>query len=142
VFLANRLPASILAGHTIPNRSAAASGDDLIFADLTPVGDGPSRVVVGGIIDEAGETQQRVFIVSFGARTIDIYDPASRALEARVYTGRGPNAVAIDAAHGVGYVAHFTDSFLGVIDLDRRHTATYGTLIMTLGRPVAPRGSQ
>jgi hypothetical protein len=142
VFLANRLPASVLSGHTVPNRSAAATGDALIFADLTPVGDGPSRVVVGSVLDEAGQVQQRVFIVSFESRSIDIYDPVSRTLEARVYTGRGPNAVALDAARGLGYVAHFTDSFLGVIDLDRRHTATYGTMIMTLGRPVAPRGSQ
>jgi DNA-binding beta-propeller fold protein YncE len=142
VFLANRLPASVLSGHTVPNRSAAGSGDDLVLADLTPVGDGPSRAVVGGVLDEAGQVQQRVFIVSFESRSIDIYDPVSRTLEARVYTGRGPNSVAIDAARGLGYVAHFTDSFLGVIDLDRRHTATYGTMIMTLGRPVAPRGSQ
>jgi hypothetical protein len=142
VFLANRFPASILSGHTVPNRSAAASGDDLFFSELTPVGDGPSRVVVGGILDEAGQVQQRVFIVSFGARLIDIYDPVSRTLEARIFTGRGPQAVAVDAARGLGYVAHFTDSFLGVIDLDRRHTATFGTMIMTLGRPVAPRGSQ
>jgi Cys-rich repeat protein len=142
VFLANRLPASVVSGHTVPNRSAAATGDDLIFAELTPVGDGPSRVEVGGVLDEAGEVQQRIFIVSFESRSIDIYDPVSRTLEARVYTGRGPNAIAIDAARGLAYVAHFTDSFLGVIDLDRRHPATYGTMIMTLGRPVAPRGSQ
>jgi DNA-binding beta-propeller fold protein YncE len=142
VFLANRLPASVLSGRTLPNRSGAGSGDELILSELTPVGDGPSRAVVGGVLDEAGEVKRRVFVVSFESRSIDIYDPVTRTLEARVYTGRGPNSIAIDAARGLGYVAHFTDSFLGVIDLDRRHTATYGSMILTLGQPISPRGSQ
>jgi hypothetical protein len=36
-------------------------------------------------------------------------------------------------------VAHFTDSYVGVIDLDARHSS-FGTLILTLGTPTAPRG--
>jgi hypothetical protein len=39
------------------------------------------------------------------------------------------------------YVAHFTDSYLGVIDLDQRNS-TYGTMLATIGRPSAPRASK
>lgn len=142
VFLANRAPSSLLAGHTVPNRTAAASGDDLVFNDLLPMGDGPSRAVVGRVLDEQGEPQRRVFIVSFDSNTIDVFDPVLGSREARIYTGRGPNALAIDEERGLGYVAHFTDSYIGVIDLDRRHRGTYGSVIFSLGRPVAPRGSE
>jgi hypothetical protein len=38
-------------------------------------------------------------------------------------------------------VAHFTDSYIGVIDLDQRHH-TFGTMIRALGRPSAPRGDR
>jgi hypothetical protein len=142
VFLGNRAPASLVSGHTVPNRTDAKSADELKLDDLAPVGSGPSRVVVGSILDEQGLPQPRVFVVSFESRSIDIYDPALGDVEARIYTGRGPNALALDAQHGLGYVAHFTDSYIGVIDLDRRHRATYGAMILSLGRPVPPRGSE
>jgi hypothetical protein len=97
--------------------------------------------VVGDIVDERGERQRRVFITSFDARTVTIYDPAAGALETRVVTGRGPAAIAIDSANAIAYVAHFTDSYVGIIDLDRRH-ATYGTIVRALGRPTPPRGDE
>ena len=121
---------------------SAKSGDELKVDDLAPVGAGPSRVVVGSILDEQGRQQPRVFVVSFESRSIDIYDPALGDVEARILTGRGPNALALDPQRALGYVAHFTDSYIGVIDLDRRHVATYGTMILSLGRPVPPRGSE
>jgi hypothetical protein len=80
-------------------------------------------------------------VTSFDGRAITIYNPVARVVEARVLTGRGPAALAIDSVNAVGYVAHFTDSYVGIIDLDRRH-ATYGTIIRALGRASAPRGDE
>jgi hypothetical protein len=120
-------------------RRTDVSNDRLIVSDAVAVDVGPSRIVVGQILDEQGRPRRRVFLTSFDSRSVTIYDPDTGLIEARVLTGRGPTALAIDASHGLGYVAHFTDSYVGVIDLDRRH-ATFGTIILALGEPSAPRG--
>jgi hypothetical protein len=39
-------------------------------------------------------------------------------------------------------VAHFTDSYLGVVDLDQRNGNTYGTIIASIGTPRPPRASE
>jgi len=61
-------------------------------------------------------------------------------MEAAVTTGRGPSAIAFDTdvgattgAPNVGYLAHFTDSYIGVLDLDMRNPSTYLTFIATVG---------
>lgn len=141
VFLANNEPASLLTGHSTSTRRGAAPSDRLQVSGAIALGAGPSRAAIGDITDESGQRQRRVFIASFDSRTVTIYDPAARSIEARVLTGRGPAAVAIDSANAVGYVAHFTDSYIGIIDLDRRHS-TFGTLIRALGVPTAPRGDE
>jgi hypothetical protein len=43
--------------------------------------------------------------------------------------------------HALGYIGHFTDSYIGVIDLDQRNS-TYGTIVVTLGRPTQPRAQK
>jgi DNA-binding beta-propeller fold protein YncE len=139
VFLANAVPASLLIGNTTSLRRADVSNDRLRISDAVSVDEGPSRTVVGQILDASGVAARRVFITSFDARTVTIYDPDARVVEARVFTGRGPTALAIDDVNALAYVAHFTDSFVGVIDLDRRHH-TFGTMIRALGRPSVPRG--
>lgn len=139
VFLANRIPSSILIGRTTSLRRGPISTDRLQVSDAVSVDEGLSSIVLGDIIDGAGVRQRRVFSTSFDARSLTIYDPLADRIEARVLTGRGPSAVAIDGARGLAYVAHFTDSYIGVIDLDQRHT-TFGTLILALGEPTAPRG--
>ena len=58
------------------------------------------------------------------ARYVFIYDPVSRVVDGQVKTGRGPHALALDPVEPYLYVAHFTDSYIGVIDLDQRNTAT------------------
>ena len=141
VFLANRVPASILIGNTTSIRRDAIGNDRLQVSDVVAVDVGPSRAVMGEITDESGDRQRRVFITSFDSRSITIYDPDARAVEARVQTGRGPSALAIDGEHALAYVAHFTDSYIGVIDLDRRHR-TFGSIILALGEPSAPRGDR
>jgi DNA-binding beta-propeller fold protein YncE len=141
VYLANTVPSTLLLGHTTSIRRAAVPNDRLQVTDAVAIDVGPSRTVLGDVLNERGEPEQRVFVTSFDASSVTIYDPVADAIEARVITGRGPAALAIDSAHGVGYVAHFTDSYVGVLDLDRRH-ATYGTLIRAVGVPTAPRGDE
>jgi hypothetical protein len=61
-------------------------------------------------------------------------------VESIIHTGRGPHAIAFDTAddHSHLYVAHFTDSYVGVVDLDQRHAATFGQMFATLGVPTPP----
>jgi hypothetical protein len=141
VYLSNTVPASLLVGHSTSIRRAEMPNDRLEVSDVVPIDPGPSRTVVGHVRDETGALARRVFVTSFDARSVTIYDPDAGAIEARVLTGRGPAALAIDSANAIGYVAHFTDSYVGIIDLDRRHR-TYGTMIRSLGRPTAPRGDE
>jgi hypothetical protein len=139
VYMSNSVPASLLVGHSTSMRRAAVPNDRLEVSDVIPVDNGPSRTVLGQVLDENGQPQRRVFVTSFDGRSVTIYNPDAGVIEARVLTGRGPAALVIDNANAVGYVAHFTDSYVGIIDLDRRHR-TYGTVIRSLGRPTAPRG--
>jgi hypothetical protein len=126
-------------GNSTSIRRAEVPNDRLQVSDLVAIDSGASRTVMGSIIDEQGQPRRRVFVTSFDARSVTIYDPDARLIEARVLTGRGPTALAIDGVNALGYVAHFTDSYVGVIDLDRRHK-TFGTIIRALGRATAPRG--
>lgn len=147
VFVANRSPSSLLIGQTRPNQSPTSSDDLPQFFDTLPLPFGPSRVVVGNVIDKLGVVRPRVFVVCFDSRKIGIYDPDGRRLEKWIETGRGPHAFAVDTrvdgtdAHALAYVGHFTDSFVGVIDLDQR-SHTYGNMILALGRPTPPRASK
>jgi hypothetical protein len=156
VFVASRSPASLLRGTTRPVIDDLPASDVPVFQQTLPIGLGPSRVVVGQIINPAGELERRVFVLSFDSRRIQIYDPARDRIEADIVTGRGPQAFVVavsdedgdDSVHdpstqrALGYVAQFTDSYIGVISLDQRHPATYGTLIATVGTPVPPRASK
>jgi hypothetical protein len=136
---ASRAPGWLMIGNSTSVRRAEVPNDRLQVSDLVAIDSGASRTVMGAIIDEQGEPRRRVFVTSFDARSVTIYDPDARVIEARVLTGRGPTALAIDGVNALGYVAHFTDSYVGVIDLDRRHK-TFGTIIRALGRATAPRG--
>lgn len=142
VFVANRAPASLLVGRTRPVVGELATSDVPAFHATIPMPFGPSRVIVGNVITPSGELERRVFVVCFDSRRIVIYDPERNRVEAEIATGRGPHALSIDSEHGLAYVGHFTDSFLGVVDLDQRHASTYGTMVATVGRPVAPRSAK
>ena len=114
-----------------------------------PLSFGPSRVVVGKVIGLDGAPHTRVFVVCFDSRKVGVYNPATHAMEDWIETGRGPHGfvteLGADASgapsYAHAYVAHFTDSYIGVVDLDMRNT-TFGTILTTLGRPSAPRASK
>jgi len=141
VYLANRFPAGLLMGTTSASAGDFPRNDLPNLTRVEPLRGSPSRVVVGNVLDENGEPSPRVFVVTFDTRFVYIYDPKLEQVEARVFTGRGPHALAVDGQRGVGYVAHFTDSYIGVIDLDRRHRS-YGEIVLTLGQPSAPRAAK
>jgi DNA-binding beta-propeller fold protein YncE len=83
-----------------------------------------------------------VFVVCFDSATIFIYDPEADRVEAEVITGRGPHPLTFDLDHGVAYVGHFTDSYIGAIALDQRFPRSYGSIIATIGTPSAPRATK
>jgi hypothetical protein len=132
-------------GATQPNASVTSSDDLPRFYDSIPMPFGVSRVVVGNIIDQDGQLKRRIFAISFDQRRLTVYDPEARAVEKWVETGRGPHALVIDqdpaGTYSWGYLAHFTDSYIGVVDLDRRHK-TYGQIVLTLGIASPPRASK
>jgi len=142
VFVTNRDPASLLVGQTRAVIADLASYDVPIFQNTVPLDLGPARVVTGEITNLSGEREPRAFALSFDSRRVLIYDIARGQAEGEIITGRGPQAIAVDGAHALAYVAHFIDSYIGVVDLDQRHTATYGVMIAMIERPVAPRASK
>lgn len=160
VFAANRNPASLLIGELstrvdatsieVPGEPEPRSvptgiAESLWFYDSVPLGIGASRVETGQVINEQGELEPRVFAVCFDSRTVYIYDPVRGRTEAVVRTGRGPHDVAVDAGIEAGepyaylYVGHFTDSYIGVVELDRRRPLTYGQMFASVGTPNAPQ---
>jgi len=136
VYVANRAPASLLIGRTRPPEEYP------YFFDTVPLTTGPSHVVTGQIPGPSGDLETRVFVVCFDSRRVFVYDPLRGRMEAEIFTGRGPHAVAVDTERKVLYVGHFTDSYVGVYSLDLAFPETYGTLLATLGTPKAPRASK
>jgi hypothetical protein len=150
IYASSRSPASLLLAHTGPNTALAPNFDLPVFFDAVPLTAGPSRVAVASIINEMGQTETRVFVVCFDSRRVAIFDPVRRAIDKWVTTGRGPYAMAFDVqppsnsdyGHALAYVGHFTDSYIGVVDLDRRHPQSYGNIILSIGPATAPRTSK
>ncbi|EYF02806.1 Hypothetical protein CAP_6541 [Chondromyces apiculatus DSM 436] len=140
-----------------PQRFTSAY-ETLEIHDTVPLAYGASRVSIGHIIDKDGLPALRVFAVAFDSRFIFSYDPVGRRIDAIIRTGRGPHAIAFDTfapppsvevqgsvgarAHSFMYVGHFTDSYIGVVDLDARRPETFGSMILTLGQPESPQESQ
>lgn len=140
VFVANRAPSALLLGDmTTPNPTG--STEFLQFYDSVPLPQGPSRVIVGKITNPLGDDETRVFAVSFDARTIYIYDPQKRRIDGQIRTGRGPHALVMDPVAPIAYVGHFTDSYIGLIDLDQRHPGSYASIVATIGVPQPPKES-
>ncbi len=163
VYIANRTPPSLLVGRlettTTPENSTTPTGafDRVRITDSIPLAQGASKLVVGDVIDPEGQPSRRVFTAAFDSRLVFSYDPKARRVDAIIKTGRGPHALAFDSidsgtidpatnamqkSHAFLYIGHFTDSYLGVVDLDMRHPETFGTLFASVGTPTPPRNSQ
>lgn len=142
VFVSNRTPPSLILGRTQPQNSAAGTEDLPFFHATLPLTAGPSRVVLGHILNADGEPELRVFVICFDSRLVFIVDPATDSIEAEIFTGRGPHPMVTDVEHGLGYIGHFTDSYIGVVALDQRFPRTYGTIVATVGAPVPPRATK
>ncbi len=157
VFVANRNPAALIVGQleTIIHRALDDEGREVItsasevlfFYDSIPLNFGPSRVEVGRIVNQAGEHELRVFAVAFDSRSVFMFNPFEHRIEAVIRTGRGPHDLAFDAggegdeAFAYLYVGHFTDSYLGVVDLDQRRPNTFGQMFASVGTPTPPKES-
>jgi len=155
VYVANRAPSSLLVGAMTRDIGYQAGTSELpSFTDSVALTSGPSRVELGEVkvpgtaqskqSDDDGpyELERRVFIVCFDSRRIFVYDPKRRVIDSIVRTGRGPYALAVDGIRGLAYLAHFTDSYLGVISLDQRFPQTYATIVASIGVPTPPRTSK
>ncbi len=152
VFLSSRSPASLISGFTQPDTWATPNRDLPRFSDVVALPYGPSRVEIGKIMTSAGKLETRVFILCFDARRLAVYDPTRRLVERWITTGRGPHALSFDyqapdpsrgePGHALAYLAHFTDSYLGVLQLDQRARRTYGEVVLGLAPVTAPRASK
>lgn len=159
LYVANRAPPALIIGEIttiLAEEEDPASGfakvtsafEDVILTGAVPLTFGASRVAVGHVIDEAGERRVRIFAVAFDSRLIFVYDPVASRVESVIRTGRGPHAIAFDTggegdgAYSFLYVGHFTDSYIGVVDLDMRRLQTFGSMFLTVGKPVPPRESK
>ena len=148
VYVANRAPTTLLVGETRTTVGSSGSSDTVSLYDSVPVAAGASRVVVGQVLGKDGRREDRVFVVCFDARTIYVYDPVARRITDTILTGRGPTAISIDIGtmdgepYAFAYIAHFTDSYIGVVDLNASHVDTYMTMIATVGHPRPPAETQ
>lgn len=163
VYLANRAPAALVIGRVDTKFTEAtdANGDVVVtgayeipsFYDSVPLAFGTSHVELGHVVDKNGQLSPRIFAVTFDSRFVFSYDPEARRIDAIIRTGRGPHAITFDSGmedigngqirpYSTMYVSHFTDSYVGVVDLDMNNVTTFGSIYMTLGTPVPPKGSQ
>jgi hypothetical protein len=143
-YLTNRTPPSLLIGQVLPANSTN-SNESFVFFDATPIAVGPSRVVVGRIHDKRdppGVWRPRIFTISFDARVIVVYDPLEHRVDGQIRTGRGPHSLVMDPVEPLAYVSHFTDSYVGLIDLDQLHFNTFETIVASIGVPSPPRESK
>lgn len=156
-FVANRTPASLLVGQveTVLTQTGVAGAakvtsafERLSIQAAVPLSYGASNVALGHVVDRDGKLSLRVFAVAFDSRFVFSYDPEARRVDQVIRTGRGPHAIAFDTGgtgdslHSFLLVGHFTDSYVGVVDLDMRHRYTFGSMFASLGQPLPPKESK
>lgn len=151
IYVANRAPNALLIGtietETIVEEGVVVGISERISFDRTVTLDiGASSVSLGKIIGPDGEFATRVFVVSFDARFVVGYDPVLDRIDMKIRTGRGPFGLAFDVgvddqgeAESFLYIGHFTDSYIGVVDLDARNAQTFGSMLLSIGPPATPR---
>lgn len=142
VYVTNRSPNSLVVGRTGGSNTLAKVSELPRFYDSIPLTAGPSRIQMGHVTGVDGEKELRVFVLCFDDGLIYIYDPVRRTVESEIRTGRGPYGIAFDTERAIAFVAHFTDSYVGAVSLDKRHPLTFGATVGTLGVPRPPRASK
>ena len=154
LYVASRAPASLLIGEVrteLVELDGQETGafETINLYDSVPLSYGASRVALGHVIGEDGAPHLRVFAVAFDSRLIFSYDPVARRVDAVIRTGRGPHAIAFDTGvdpetqepYSFMYVGHFTDSYIGVVDLNMNKPITFGAMFLSLGQPMPPQES-
>ena len=153
LYVASRSPAALLVGQIVStiqiSNGQPGIRDSFSLTESFPLTTGPSLVRIGKVVGPDGTLQPRVFVVSFDGRYIFGFDPTIRDFDIHLKTGRGPFGLGIDAgtaddgsgAEAYLYVGHFTESYIGVVDLDTRRP-TYGSFLVNVGPPAAPREDQ
>lgn len=155
LYVVSRAPSSLLVGSIETKPSLTGSEvtgltERISLDEVVPLPFGPSLVRLGKIVDADGALSTRVFSVAFDSRFIAGYDPVAHRIDTVIETGRGPFGIAFDVGPTAEdpsqndaylYVGHFTDSYLGVVDLDARRP-TFGTFVLNVGPPVPPREEQ
>ena len=170
MYIANRSPPSLLLGrvHSQIVAGDASVGtpsgvfDFLEIYNQVPLTVGPSKVVLGHALMPDHTLKTYVFAVAFDTRSVFMYDPVAQQVVDVIFTGRGPDAIGFDAccdaagtgcpaafkcrsgekAHALLYVGHFTDSYVGAVDLDIGHPETFGTMFASIGEPLPPLESK
>lgn len=142
VYVTNRTPNSLLVGRTGGEDPEALVSALPQFYSNIPLTAGPSRAVVGYVINSQGERSLRVFVLCFDSALVYVYDPERGEIETEFRTGRGPYSIAFDEEAGLAFIGHFTDSYIGVVSIDQRHPMTFGATVATLGDPEPPRAAK
>ncbi len=169
LYIANRSPPSLLLGNVNTQliRSDAAAGtgsgvfDVVQIYDQVPLTVGPSKVVLGHALQADGTLKSFVFAVAFDTKSVFMYDPVAQQVVAVISTSRGPDPIAFDTCcdpalgsacvlpcasgekpHAFLYVGHFTDSYIGAVDLDIGHPESFGTMFASIGEPLPPLESK
>lgn len=155
-YLLNRSPPSIIVGRVrtevVDSDQGGVAGsalvDNIEILNTVPLAQGPSKVGIGNVIDSSGNLSPRVFAVTFDTHFIYSYDPKAGQIDAVIRTGPGPHGIAFDTGleldtngaaqrYSYLYIGHFTDSYLGVVDLDMRNE-TFGMMFAAVGTPIPP----
>jgi len=154
------------AGVIVPGEGGAPSQalvvtqapDALLYVDLGPesrtqlaanvkrvveVGGGASRLVVGTLLGEDGQSREIVAVSCFNGRQIFIIDRDSGTILSVVPNFSGPFEIALDGPRGLLYVADFRSSVVRIVDLrpvlaieaGLRDEPTSAVMVATLGSP-------
>jgi DNA-binding beta-propeller fold protein YncE len=149
-------------GNDVRGLAFAPGGDRMYFADRLP----PSLVALDMTIQDDGLPKhqplwkveactepslirlgsnplhpedgpaQLVYVTCFSGAQIFVIDASMGRLIDQILTGKGPNAMAIDAANRRAFIVNFLDNTVGVIDLDPTH-AHYNRMVLRIGRVTA-----
>jgi hypothetical protein len=149
-FLTENNPPSLVVLDTGPGMTAADPGvaaNQLV--DIVDVCQTPSHVKalpvdVPGAPGQPPRHTSRLYVVCFLSNQVMVVDPDLPAVLDTILVGRGPNDLAFNItpdhphpAHPYAFVTNFSESTIGVIDLDP-NSPTWDRMVARIGIPVPP----